>query len=678
MRQIVLLKIREDREQAGSSTVDRSLLRDTLLVCNVLCYFLTNDPQIFLDMGITEEDQYNSARGNEVYTEEFEIYAEKETTEFYHKRSELWLAESSFTEYMVKAEVKIRDEHLRLSSIFINSSQQKLTKIMDKELLAKNQKRLLEMSGSGVDILIQDEKLEDLSRLFRLMSRIERGLEPIAQIFQDYISRIGRDIYKKHNDEARYKSDYAAFSKFLLGSYVDELIQFHIKMDQLVTGPFQNSAVFHKALSEGFKSFVNLGFRKPNGDTKSLDNTSPENNRTSPEIKTAQLFAFYCDEVLRKRKTESPDDALEKVVHFVQFFSDKDIFIEEYRKQLAKRLLVSGYQDIEERNMISRLKWYYRGVGDLYKLEKMLLDKTLAADMKQEFNNFLEKQQRQLPFEMTVTVLTMGTWPINLRDTLRIHPILADSQKMFKEFYENKYSSTRNLKWAYGRSTVQLDAYFASSCKKKLLDVSTYQACILLHFNDTKELTVKQLMDLTALDLDVIKRTLASLSTAKYDIVLVKREELSTENITEDDMMTEQVMEESKEPSKKKANARKNMNLVANCLSEISESTMIEVNDEFKHKLVRIKIPTPRITEEEVKKTIVNVNSDRIWVLDATIVRIMKTRKTMQLQQLIKEIITQLMDRFHPDLKQIKKRIESLIEREYLKRSDNLSIEYVA
>ena len=42
----------------------------------------------------------------------------------------------------------------------------------------------------------------------------------------------------------------------------------------------------------------------------------------------------------------------------MQFFQEKDIFIEEYRKQLAKRLLTpgGGERDEDERSMISKLK----------------------------------------------------------------------------------------------------------------------------------------------------------------------------------------------------------------------------------------------------------------------------------------------------------------------------------
>lgn len=67
---------------------------------------------------------------------------------------------------------------------------------------------------------------------------------------------------------------------------------------------------------------------------------------------------------------------------------------------------------------------------------------------------------------------------------------------------------------------------------------------------------------------------------------------------------------------------------------------------------------------EESKKTNEQVLIDRVSILEATIVRIMKGKKKLTLQLLIDNVVSDVSKRFPPDVREIKKRVESLIERE--------------
>ena len=71
------------------------------------------------------------------------------------------------------------------------------------------------------------------------------------------------------------------------------------------------------------------------------------------------------------------------------------------------------------------------------------------------------------------------------------------------------------------------------------------------------------------------------------------------------------------------------------------------------------------------------VDEERKHLLEAVIVRIMKARKVLAHNQLLEEINRQVSNRFNPQPSAIKSRIESLIEREYLKRDEADMRKYV-
>jgi len=83
---------------------------------------------------------------------------------------------------------------------------------------------------------------------------------------------------------------------------------------------------------------------------------------------------------------------------------------------------------------------------------------------------------------------------------------------------------------------------------------------------------------------------------------------------------------------------------------------------------------------EESKKTNDSIEEDRKYTLDAAIVRIMKARKEMTYEQLKTATIEAVKSHFSPQVETIKKRIDYLVEQEYLERSatDRTKYLYVA
>ncbi|KAG0992593.1 hypothetical protein G6F27_014173 [Rhizopus arrhizus] len=105
---------------------------------------------------------------------------------------------------------------------------------------------------------------------------------------------------------------------------------------------------------------------------------------------------------------------------------------------------------------------------------------------------------------------------------------------------------------------------------------------------------------------------------------------------------------------------------------DIQPGERFTVNTGFTANLARIKIQSLASKVEsdaERKNTKDKVDEERLHQIEAAIVRIMKDRKSMEHNLLIAEVTKQLSPRFLPSPVMTKKRIEALIDREYLERN---------
>ncbi|KAK8547867.1 hypothetical protein V6N13_116092 [Hibiscus sabdariffa] len=418
------------------------------------------------------------------------------------------------------------------------------------ELLSVWENRLLDKGHSGCHALLRDDKVDDLSRMFRLFSKVPRGLDPISSIFKQHVTAEGTALVKQAEDAASMKK---ADKKDVVGMQ-------------------------EQALKEAFEVFCNKGV---------VGSSS------------AELLATFCDNILKKGGSEKLSDeaieeTLEKVVKLLVYISDKDLFAEFYRKKLARRLLFDkSANDDHERSILTKLKQQCGGQFTS-KMEGMVTDLTLARENQTSFEEYLSNNVNVNPgIDLTVTVLTTGFWP---------------SYKSFDLNLLAEMNSQNGVK----------ESFILTASFHGLL------ASALLLFNSSDRLSYSEIMTQLNLTDDDVIRLLHSLSCAKYKIL-------------------------NKEPSTK----------------TISPTDHFEFNSKFTYKMRRIKIPLPPVDEK--KKVIEDVDKDRRYAIDASIVRIMKSRKVLGHQQLVMECDEQLGRMFKPDFKAIKKRIEDLITRDYLR-----------
>ncbi|KAG5011843.1 hypothetical protein JHK86_024104 [Glycine max] len=580
-----------DQEREGEQ-IDRALLKNVL--------------DIFVEIGMGQMDHYEN---------DFEAAMLKDTSAYYSRKASNWILEDSCPDYMLKAEECLKREKDRVAHYLHSSSEPKLLEKVQHELLSVYANQLLEKEHSGCHALLRDDKVEDLSRMFRLFSKIPRGLDPVSSIFKQHVTAEGMALVKLAEDAVSTKK---AEKKDIVGLqeqvFVRKVIELHDKYLAYVNDCFQNHTLFHKALKEAFEIFCNKGVAGSS---------------------SAELLATFCDNILKKGGSEKLSDeaieeTLEKVVKLLAYISDKDLFAEFYRKKLARRLLFDkSANDDHERSILTKLKQQCGGQFTS-KMEGMVTDLTLAKENQTSFEEYLSNNPNADPgIDLTVTVLTTGFWPSYKSFDLNLPAEMVRCVEVFKEFYQTK-TKHRKLTWIYSLGTCNISGKFDP--KTVELIVTTYQASALLLFNSSDRLSYSEIMSQLNLSDDDVIRLLHSLSCAKYKIL-------------------------NKDPSTK----------------TISSTDYFEFNSKFTDKMRRIKIPLPPVDEK--KKVIEDVDKDRRYAIDASIVRIMKSRKVLNYQQLVMECVEQLGRMFKPDVKAIKKRIEDLISRDYLERDkDNANL----
>ncbi|KAG2219618.1 hypothetical protein INT45_011343 [Circinella minor] len=583
-----------------------------------------------------------------VYVVDFETKYLETSTAFYQVESQTLASSYDAPEFMRKVERRLEEEYERTTRCLSVSTEPKIRCIVETQLIANNLKTVMEMKHSGLDSMLSADKYGDLSRMYKLFSRVPAGLSEMRRSIKNYIIQLGAEINKTINADLAASGSRSSSTRIIekggssstgpssnsggSGSgaqtairWVEQVLALQEKFDRILEFAANKDKSFQTAFNEAFENFIN------------------ENP------KSAEFISLFIDENLKKglkgKSEDEVDSVLDKTITLFRFLCDKDVFERYYKQHLAKRLLFNrSVSDDAERGMLGKLK---RECGYQFtnKLEGMFNDMKLSTEMSGQFKEFVDQTvTNKLTMDISVTVLTSTFWPMNLSSSPKctLAQEALQACKSFEQFYFGRHSG-RRLTWQPQMGTADIRANFKKS--KHMLNVSTYAMVVLLLYNDLNEgdyLTFGDIQARTQIPDNDLKRTLQSLACAKYKILT------------------------------KGTKGR-----------EILPNEKFYFNEDFTANLARIKIQTVanRVESEgERRQTQDKVDEERKHQIEAAIVRIMKDRKTMEHNLLIAEVTKQLGARFMPNPVMIKKRIEALIDREYLERNsdDRRSYRYLA
>ncbi|KAM7484354.1 hypothetical protein LguiA_000363 [Lonicera macranthoides] len=534
--------------------------------------------------------------GPSVYQEDFEKPFLEVSADFYRVESQEFIECCDCGDYLMKAERRLNEEIERVSHYLDTRSEVMITNVVEREMIANHMLRLVHMENSGLVNMFLDDKYQDMGRMYNLFRRVPDGLLTVRDVMTSHLRETGKQLV---TDPEKLKDPV---------EFVQCLLNEKDKYDKIISLAFNNDKTFQNALNSSFEFFINLNPRSP------------------------EFISLYVDDKLRKGlkgvTEEDVEIVLDKVMMLFRYLQEKDVFEKYYKQHLAKRLL-SGktVSDDAERSLIVKLKTEC-GYQFTSKLEGMFTDMKTSQDTMQGFYASHGSELGDSP-TLVVQVLTTGSWPTQPSVTCNLPAEMSALCERFRSFYLGTHTG-RRLSWQTNMGTADLKATFGKGQKHEL-NVSTYQMCVLMLFNNADRLSYKEIEQATEIPSPDLKRCLQSLACVKGKNVL------------------------RKEPMSK----------------DIGEEDAFFVNDKFTSKFYKVKIGTvvaQKESEPEKQETRQRVEEDRKPQIEAAIVRIMKSRRVLDHNNIITEVTKQLQSRFLANPGEIKKRIESLIERDFLER----------
>jgi cullin 3 len=502
-------------ERSGE-VIDRSLIRACVYVLEHLY------------------ESWNEDENSKLYITSLEPKFLETSRLFYDQEGRSLVANADASTFCTHATRRIQEEEERCQQTLSQSTESKIKAIVDKELIAKHIRDIINMEGTGVRHMLDNDRIEDLANVYDLSARVDPRKLALKEAVQKRVVDLGSDINKNALTTAVVPTANAA-DKTDSGkavperpinqqtaaaiTWVEEILQLKAKYDRLSEQAFQKDPVMEKGLEISFQDFINA------------------NSRSS------EYLSLFLDENLKKGvkgKTDAEVDfLLDKGIVLLQYISDKDLFETYYKKHLSKRLLMkkSASMDIE-RQMISKMKIK---VGNTFtqRLESMFKDMNVSDDLNAQYKEYVSKlgdpDTRRIDIE--ASILTTTIWPFdNLfrsnddgtpRQACVFPLVVENARKRFEKFYLDKHSG-RALSWQANMGTADIRTTFRRAngkVQRHDLNVSTYAMVILLLFQDLPSsqcLTFEEIQAQTNIPAYELVRNLQSLALAPKTRVLRK------------------------------------------------------------------------------------------------------------------------------------------------------------
>ncbi|KAI1731497.1 cullin family domain-containing protein [Ditylenchus destructor] len=543
-----------------------------------------------------------------LYKHYFESKFLNKTRQYYAQEAGQLVQQNPVTTYMQKVQNRIEEECQRCLTYLDHSTQEPLAHCLNDVLIKDH----LEWFQSEFEELLVNQKDDDLSRMYFLCERVPSGLDPMKVTLEKYIAKEGKKAISSIIESVN--SNPKVFVAAALGV--------HDRFSQLIDTSFRQDSGFIEALDKGCTAFIN--------------NNAVTEMYKSPS-RSSDILCRYTNSILQKgskiAEERETEDLLKQVMVIFKYIHDKDVFQKTYGKLLCRRLIsdMSANSDAE-RSILSKMKEMC-GFEYVSKLTRMFSDACLSKDLTEKYKRHLQNLNDDSKIDFSIVLLASNVWPFPITAEFALPPVIEKSVKSFTEFYKSEHNG-RKLAWILTNSRGELNSYCFS--RKYTFIATAPQMAILMLCNENVAYSLDKISELTRMPKDQLVSNLQTIIRLKL-ISLQSGDTDLTINTPDD--------------------------------------SVLMLNEEFSNRKLKVDlskmVAKVDIKKEETDDVQKSVDEDRCFAIQAAIVRVLKARKQIKHNQLIAEILSTVSNRFQVKLPLIKKCIDLLIEKSYMKRLDN-------
>lgn len=532
---------------------------------------------------------------------------------FYRYECERLVREADAAVWLRHTRRRLDEEVVRCQTSLPLITTDKIADVVKKELISFKLDDFMALEGTGLKAMIDNDRLDDLSILYDLISMVDNTKAPLKTALQSRVMELGLEIEQalkntdfstanvavddavpEGGDKSKSQPLSAAAQQTAAAiKWVDDVLQLRDRFDNLSVRCFREDLVLQSAVTKSFADFINMF------------------NRCSEFVSL-----FIDDSLKRGLKGKSDQDVeivLQKAIVLLRYLADRDLFERYYQKHLARRLLHNKSEMHIEKELVRRMK---TEMGNHFtsKFEGMFKDMEVSKDHSENYRDHIKSlgDVGIKNTDLAIHVLTTNHWPPEVmgrgalqedgaRDCI-FPPSIKRLQESFFKYYL-KDRSGRVLTWVASAGSADVKCVFPKISGKETgplskdrryeLNVSTYGMIVLMLFNELDEgesLRFDEIQAKTNIPTGDLIKTLASLSIPPKCRVLAK------------------------EPLNK----------------SVKSTDRFSFNAQFVSKTIKIKAPVLSSTskvegDDERKETERKNDQTRAHVVDAAVVRIMKS-----------------------------------------------------